>query len=466
VRLPLVGRFLRWRHARMALQIPLLLLAALVIWDGLTGPQVAPMNLAGVLPWIHWRGLVVLGLLVGGNVFCMACPFLLPRTAARTWFPAGRSWPRWLRSKWLAVGLLVLFFWAYETFSLWASPWWTAWIALGYFLAAFVIDSVFRGAAFCKYLCPIGQFHFVQSLVSPLEVGVRDPAVCRSCATKDCIRGRDGIPGCELHLFQPRKAGNLDCTFCLDCVHACPHGNVGVLAVTPAAELWHDRHRSGLGRFGRRPDLAALVLVLVFGAFVNAAGMVGPVLAFEDWLSAGLGQASGTLVVSVTLIAALVALPLGLVAATSAVGRWWSGDAGRWLEVATRFSFALVPLGCGMWLAHYSFHFFSSADTIVPVTQRFVADLGTPFLGLPRWGCACCVAVAPWLLRLEVLALDLGLLLSLYTAYRIARDRYPEWPRAVRAFLPWAALMLMLFALGVWIVLQPMEMRGAVALAR
>ena len=53
-------------------------------------PQVGPMNLAGVLPWIHWRGLVILALLVGGNLFCMTCPFLLPRTLARRWLPAGQ----------------------------------------------------------------------------------------------------------------------------------------------------------------------------------------------------------------------------------------------------------------------------------------------------------------------------------------------------------------------------------------
>ena len=47
------------------------------------------MNLAGVLPWIHWRGIVILGLLVAGNVSCMACPFTLPRTLARRWLPAG-----------------------------------------------------------------------------------------------------------------------------------------------------------------------------------------------------------------------------------------------------------------------------------------------------------------------------------------------------------------------------------------
>ncbi|MGO9162332.1 MAG: cytochrome c oxidase assembly protein, partial [Streptosporangiaceae bacterium] len=147
LRLPLLGRFLKWRHARLCLQVPLLLLAAVTIYDGLRGPQVGAMNLAGVLPWIHWRGLIVLGTLVAGNVFCMACPFMVPRMFARRWLPRGRSWPSWLRNKWLAVFFLVSFLWAYEAFALWDSPWWTAWIALAYFAAAFVIDGFFRGAA-------------------------------------------------------------------------------------------------------------------------------------------------------------------------------------------------------------------------------------------------------------------------------------------------------------------------------
>src|SRR5262249_14910632 len=281
--------------------------------DGLWGPQVGPMNLAGVLPWIHWRGLVILGLLAAGNVFCMACPFMLPRTLARRWLPGGRNWPRRLRSQWLAAALLPVVPWGYEAFASWDSPWSTAWIALGYFITAFVIDGFFRGAAFCKYLCPIGQFNFVHSLVSPLEVKARDAGVCATCRTKDCIRGRDGIPGCELHLFQPRKAGNMDCTFCLDCVHACPHDNVGLLAGPPGRTLWHDPWRSGLGRFGKRPDLAALVVLLVFGAFANAAGMVGPVLDWQDRLQSFLGQPSPLLVVSLFYLVALVVLPLLLI---------------------------------------------------------------------------------------------------------------------------------------------------------
>jgi hypothetical protein len=345
----------------------------------------------------------------------------------------------------------VAFLWAYEALALWDRPRWTAYLALGYFALAFVIDGLFRGASFCKYLCPIGQFNFVQSLASPLEVKARDPAVCESCRTKDCIRGRDGIPGCELHLFLPRKAGNMDCTTCLDCVHACPHDNVGLIAGLPTAELTSDRQRSGVGRFGRRRDIAALVVVLVFGAFANAASMVGPVVEGQEWLARLAGVRSPLLEIAFYLLA-LVAVPLLAVGGAAALSRWWGRLKVGTLEVATRYAYALVPLGLGMWLAHYCFHFLTSYDTAVPVAQRFAEDLGLTWLGRPAWVGDCCRPVTGWLLPLELLFLDVGLLLSLYAGYRLAPS--------LKALAPWALLLVLLFAAGVWILFQPMQMRG------
>jgi ferredoxin len=418
------------------------------------------MNLAGVLPWIHWRGLVVLGLLAAGNVSCMACPFLVPRTLARRWLPQGRSWPRWLRSKWLAVVLLALFLWAYEVLALWDSPWWTAWLVLAYFAAAFVIDGFFRGASFCKYVCPIGQFNFVQSLISPLEIKVRRPDICASCQSKDCIRGRDYIPGCELHLYQPRKSSNMDCTFCLDCIHACPHDNVGILAVAPGKALWHDRFRSSLGRFSKRPDLAALVVVLTFGAFVNAAGMIAPVVKWRDELASLLGQRTPLAATSLFYGFGLVVLPVLLVGVSAAFCRLFGQLDISLRDLAARFSYALVPLGSSMWLAHYSYHFLASAGSATPVLQRFAGDLGCTILGEPAWARACCQSVADWLPRLEIMFLDLGLLLSLYVGYRIALTLRERPSQALMALVPWALLVTALFAAGVWIVLEPMQMRG------
>ncbi|MGO9921999.1 MAG: cytochrome c oxidase assembly protein [Isosphaeraceae bacterium] len=465
LRLPLLGRFLKWRHARLSLQLPFVLLAGLIVYDGLRGPPIAPQNLAGVLPWIHWRGLAVLGLLSAGNVVCMACPFMLPRALARRLGTATYAWPTWLRNKWLALVLLIVFLWAYEAFALWDSPWWTAWIVLAYFAAAFVIDGFFRGASFCKYVCPIGQFNFVQSLISPWEVKVRDADVCSSCRTKDCIRGRDDIPGCELHLYQPRKSSNMDCTFCLDCIHACPHDNIGILARLPGNDLWSDPLRSGLGRFSKRPDLAALIVVLTFGAFVNAAGMVGPVLEWRDQLASMAGRHSVLMVTTIAYAFGVFILPALAVGIAAILCRRLGRLRASRLDVAVRFSYAFVPLGFSMWLAHYSFHLLASFGAATYAVQRFAGDLGWTILGEPRWARDCCAPVSEWLPRMEILFLDLGLLFSLYAGYRIALYQSDRGRRAFLMLLPWALLIVILFAAGVWIVLQPMQMRGTLTAA-
>lgn len=484
--LPLLGPALRWPWTRRIVQFAVLLIVVAVIVDGLLGPQVGAMNLAGVVPWIHWRGLIILALLVVGNVFCYACPFMLPRTIARGLFGSANrlNWPPWLRSKWLAVGLMALFLWSYEAFALWNSPWLTAWIAVAYFAGALVIDSIFRDAAFCKYVCPIGQFNFVQSLVSPFEVRVRKLAVCTSCRTHDCIQGRIDFSlssgervgvrgqrtttGCELHLFQPNKVGNLDCTFCLDCVQACPHENVGVIAVTPTASLWHDGPRSGIGRLSRRFDYAVLALILIFGAFANAAGMVTPVVDWLSQISAAMGLSSTFIPATVFYLLCLFVLPALLVGAAATASRRLGLHNQSLRELACRFAWSLVPLGFAMWMAHYSFHFFTSCDSIMPVTERFTSDFHLAALGPPDWICSCCRPAPDWLLKAELLMLDFGLLATLYSVWRINRSQvadHGETPannlrRTVKIAWPWAVLAVALFAIGVWILLQPMQMRG------
>jgi polyferredoxin len=392
----------------------MLLVAIAVIADGFRGSQVAALNLAGVLPWIHWRALSMLALLVVGNLFCSACPFMLMRDGARRLLSPSLRWPRALRNKWLAAGLIAAYLWAYEAFSLWDSPWLTAWLVTAYFAAAVLLDSLFRGASFCKYVCPVGQYHFVVSLVSPREIAVRDKATCQRCQTYDCIRGNQKSRGCELYLFQPKKASNLDCTFCLDCVRACPHDNVGLLSVIPGKTLLSDAYRSSIGRFSKRADLVALVLLLVFGAFVNAAGMVAPVMTFEHRWHARLGVHAMPFIVGTFVFAGAVLLPLALF--------WLCAVLNGSASEARRLAFSLVPLGVAMWAAHLLFHAASVWTT---------------------------VSVAWW----QIMLLEAGLLFTLYLAWRIAQSH-------LKLFAPWAGVACLLFAAGIWVIFQPMQMRG------
>ncbi|MEO8204594.1 MAG: cytochrome c oxidase assembly protein [Chthoniobacterales bacterium] len=450
-----INAFVRSTLARRILQSVLLLLAVIIVVDGFFGPEIAPMNLAGVLPWTHWRGISVIALLAIGNLFCMACPFTFARDLARKILPANRSWPRALRSKWFAIALIALYLWSYEVFGLWNSPWFTAWIIVGYFAAAILVDGFFKGASFCKYVCPIGQFNFVQSLISPFEVKVRSLDICATCTTHDCIQGNAVQRGCELKLYQPRKSGNMDCTFCLDCVKACPHDNIGIIATPPAADIFEERHRSSVRRYSKRMDIACLAMLLVFAAFANAAGMVLPVVQWQ----AGLQETfhlSRTAIVTVFLAFTVILIPGILLMLCAVISHYNAGDTTKRKALFADFAMALIPLGATMWVAHFLFHFVTAFDSPIAVFKRIAADWFGVMLSAGQTTMGNFAALP----AVEILLLDFGLLLTLHALWRTAR-RYTASPRnRILVIAPWAILAIALFSAGVWIIFQPMEMRG------
>jgi ferredoxin len=453
---PLIGPFLRWRHARTTLQIVLLLVAALVVIDGLYAASLDPTTFTTVAIWTHYRGLLVIALLAAGNLFCTGCPFVLARDVGRRFLPPRLTLPRWLRTKWISVVLFGVVLFCYELFGLWALPRATAYLVLAYFASAIVIDMLFTGASFCKYFCPIGQFNFVASTMSPFELRVRNGDVCHSCRTVDCIKGNDLQRGCELRLFLPAKVGNMDCTLCLDCVHACPHDNIALAARVPGAELADPRRRSGIGRFGKRTDIAALVTVFVFGSLMNAFGMVAPVRSFEGQIARQLGISGGAPAFAVLFILSIVVVPLILFGLAAPLTGLLTRDSSRSpSQIAVSYVYGLVPFGFGLWIAHYGFHLLTGAFTIVPVTQRAAIDLlGWPVLGQPLLRLT---GMRPGLVYpIEVGVILLGALGSLASVFEISDRDYPG--RATIAMIPWAILVAVLTGAALWIMSQPMEM--------
>lgn len=456
LRVPVLGAFLRSRFGRQSLQMVSLLAMCVVIADGFRGHPIAAMNLAGVLPWNILRALGVLALLFASNLFCMACPFTLPREVGRRFGWARFRWPRWLRVKWIGVGLMLAFFFAYERFALWNNPVRTAWLLIAYVGTAFLVDTFFRGASFCKYVCPIGQFNFIGSLISPTTLQVRSTSTCVTCETRDCIRGNTQQRGCELELYLPEKRSNADCTLCMDCVKACPHDNIGILPRSMTRDALSGETTSSLGRLSRRADVAAAALVLVFAGFANAAAMVGPGGAFLTavggrlpWLGTDVGSFAGVLA--------------GLLVAGGVV--WLVASASRGAssrrEAFCRGALALVPLGMGMWAAHLLFHLAMGLPGLLPLLQQAGLDFGLPWMGVPHWSAGANVLQGNGLLQLQLLFLDGGLLLSLYMVWRTVVDT--PLARRLLAIAPLALLTVALYAFGFWLLLQPMQMRGVMS---
>lgn len=464
LRAPVVGPFLRWRHARTSLQLVLLILAAVVVLHGLFGPDLASTNLATLATWVHYRGLLVIALLAVGNVFCAGCPFIRVRDWGRRLRMPALSWPAWLRGKWIALALFVAVLFAYERFDLWALPAATAWLVLAYFAGALAVDLLFKGASFCQHVCPLGQFNFLASTVSPFELRVRAQATCDGCRTADCVAGRraeSSTPavvqrGCELGLFLPAKVGNLDCTFCLDCVQACPHDNIAVATRVPALELTDDGRRSVIGRLIDRTDLVALAVVFVFGGLVNAMAMTAPVHAAQAWAANTLGVSDG-IALGLFFAAGLFVAPVLLLLGAGLGARVLAGQQLETRQAVRRFTYGLVPFGFGVWLAHYGFHLLTGLLVVVPVTQSAALDLlGWPILGDPLWRWT---GLRPGLvLPIQLGCVLLGAFGSIAVMWGIAERVGVSRP--TRMAWPWIALVAGLTAVAVWVFLQPMDMRG------
>lgn len=448
-------RMLLHRKGRLIFQIPLLLILLLVIYDGLTGPQLAPANNATVLAWVHYRGLVIVGLLVFGNAFCMGCPFTLPRTLAHRMSRWGQRWPRVLRNKWISILSLLVIFWLYEWLDIWASPWLTAWLAIIYLGLAFVLEAVFSESAFCKYVCPLGAFNFTYSGISPFQITARDPAVCRSCEGKECVRGSAQLLGCGTELYVPLIQSNLDCTFCLDCARACPYDNVGLNLRSPLKE-------SSSIRWPRSWSLSLMIICLTFMGLMNAFGMVPPVYVLLDWLQTQLGISSEAVLLGIVFLLGDLAIPIAVTLLAALISsRVSAGDRpGALKEYTARYGPAFIPLGFGIWLAHYGFHFAIGGLSIVPVFQSFLLDHGIQLLGQqPNWELSF-VLPMNWIFPLQVLAILAGFLAALYAAAQIALRGGKLPVKALAELLPWAMIITVLVYLSLAVFNLPMEMRG------
>ena len=403
------------------------LAAAVVVLHGLVGPDLAPGNLATVLTWVHYRGLLVVALLAAGNFFCAGCPFVLVRDWGRRLHAPTRMWPTRLRGKWIAIVLFV-----------------------GGAVRVRALRSL--GAAAGHGVPGAGVFRRGARRRLSSSRARRSASICarsgsstswpRRCRRSSCRFGAgdvSGVPhvglhfrtaiagagtapqdvivqrGCELGLFLPAKVGNLDCTFCLDCVQACPHDNIALAVRAPALELVDGRRRSGIGRLARRPDIAVLAVLFVFGAHAQCVCDGGARPSRGAVAGGDARQHVRNARARMSLRSRAGRRPLLLLGAAAILTRAMTRDSpapvGR---VAMRYAYGLVPFGFGMWLAHYGFHLLTGALTVVPVTQSAAIDLlGWPALGDPLWRWA---GMRPG----AVLPLQLGCIL-LGTAGSVAR---------------------------------------------
>jgi hypothetical protein len=116
-----------------------------------------------------------------------------------------------------------------------------------------------------------------------------------------------------------------------------------------------------------------------------------------------------------------------------------------------------------MWAAHFLYHLDTGWTSGWVAFQRATQDVGLRLFAASGIRNSSPLVSADTMLVTQTLGLDAGLLLALYLAWRVARAYAPRARDALYLLAPWAGVATVLFGFGIWIFLQPMQMRGAVS---
>jgi 4Fe-4S binding domain len=460
LRVQWLRRLLTSRALQPSLQIPLLVLMAVVVLLGFYDVQDGGANLATKLTWTIWWAGIIFTFVLAGRVWCLACPFgALNEWTARLAAPLRRL-PKPFRNLWWATGMFVLLTWADEQLGVVRSPRVTAWIVLFFAAAAVAVGLFYERRSFCRHLCPIGGLIGIYSMTAPLELRAKSGGVCAADPDKSCYRGGPESRGCPMFEFPASMDRNNYCNLCGECVTSCSRDNLVLRFRAFGKDLWAS---------GRRVlDEAYLAVTLVGLTLVVTAQMLsawpGWTWALSGWLPhwvrATLKPVTylGLVESAILLGGSLVVVPLlvlcGAVAADRLAGAYAIGVRRSFVL----FSYMFIPVGLAVHLAHNLSHLLMEGGGLVPVVQRAVA-LYTPWsLGEPDWQHAPLAPEAVVAL-LQVVIIVGFFVLSLVAGHRLSAGAYADPRAAGRALVPMAALSCVFTVAAIVLLTLPMGMR-------
>ncbi|MGE5619190.1 MAG: 4Fe-4S binding protein [Sphingomonadaceae bacterium] len=179
MRSSVVSRLLRWPWFPLIPQATLLAAATAVVVLALRPPQRSEMNLGAALVWQLWWTLLPFFILLTARLWCAVCPFsALGDLAQRLRRPALPLPPARLRAvgPWIAaLGLAIMGF-LFLLLSLESSGPFTALLLLALASGALVSSLLWRGRAWCRYLCPLGLMAGLYSRLAWLRLSAPSDA--------------------------------------------------------------------------------------------------------------------------------------------------------------------------------------------------------------------------------------------------------------------------------------------------
>jgi len=437
----------RW-FPLLAIIFNLFIFVIILIAGLIGGFSAGNYNFGIMIVWILWWVMLMFVLVpIFSRAWCLMCPFpvfgdWMQRGALFNVNPGklkglNLKWPKALKNMWVMniLFLVTTFFSGFFT----VRPLATFILLGGIILLAFIIGLIFEKRTFCLYVCPVSGFQGLYSQFAMAEVRRKDPEICKNHNVKTCFMGNECGYGCPWMLAPFHFTKNTYCGMCLECFKSCPHDNMGFNLRPPGVDLLVDEKR-GL-------DEAWKAFIMLGIAMVFFLTMQGPWGVLKDMVR------GTSLKGYLTFISLHSAFSLLIVPAIFFFFSWLSKLFSGAKEVSlrkifTNFSYTLVPLGLGVWIAF-------SIGIILPNGSYILHIISDPF----SWGWNLFGTKSfPWtpvftgiLGYLQGLVLVIFYLFSLAYGSRLARQTYPDEAQAKRGWIPMLVFLTLAALAFLWL---------------
>ncbi|RMF84839.1 MAG: hypothetical protein D6744_02380 [Planctomycetota bacterium] len=365
-------------------------------------------------------------------------------------------WPRIVQNIWIATVMFVGLTWIEIGFGVTMRPAATAYLAIAMLLMAIVSAFLFDRQSFCRYGCLVGRVSGLYAMFAGVEIRRRDAEVCRTCRSKECIRGSETAYGCPTFQYPGGMQTNTYCIQCGECLQTCSKDNLAV-----NLRPWGEDLKAP-GRPRRDEAYLALLMLSLSGfhgltmtpVWSNLIGTIKTAMPFGRIAAFTLGMAAMT-VAPILIYAALVWVSYRLTLGTASPEM--RGRAPRYFDYFVRYAYCVLPIALFYHLAHNLEHLLMEGQKVV-VRISDPLGWGWNVLGTANWSAPPLVSLdVLWVL--QVILVGVGHVYSLWAASRITSRLFSDRRAARRGQWPMLVGMIAFSIFSLWLLKQPMEMR-------
>lgn len=482
LRIPIIRWLFKLRAYQFIAIFPNFLIFVALMYAAFFGSPVGNSNLAILIMWIVWWAALMLVLVpFGGRIWCQVCPIpALGEWIQRGTFVGvrhkpiglGKRWPKKFDNIWIqnASFLMVSSFIGILVTRPWVSG---ILLIILVIILPIIVFLIFRGRAFCRYICPVSGFIGLYSMFSTLELRVKNRETCiKHVGYKDCIRGNDKGYGCPWFEYPGNLNRNAYCGLCTECIKTCPFDNIAVNFRIGGEDLfvdpWYGIKKRGLDEAYKTFIMATLAILYAI-VFAGAhpwlrevsnvlGGKVAPLIGkaihvpFDkktNLLIEAFSLQNYLTFLGIILVSTLVIAP-ALFAAFAYLSKMLSGKDVSFKRVFINFSYALVPISLMAWGAFSIYILLVNGSYVL----RILSDpfnLGWDIFGTAhlKWQPYFTWAI-PYIQMAFIVA---GVVFSTRAAHEISLRMFDDKKAAIRAAIPIVAAVLgyALIVIHVWL---------------